>query len=142
LLLRFVLLGGALTINTRVHNIELEPGQGGVFCRAAGSAGKIVNKINDRIIIKLPSEQEISVNKNCMVTVGQASHSGKKSEKMTHPVDKRDLGYRPSSGFHTKKDGYCGRKVKPPKEIKVMNGLKPRQKHMLRYTYDNWSLTE
>lgn len=133
---------GALPQGTIVHNIELEPGQGGVYCRAAGSSAEIVNKIDDRVIIKLPSGQDISIKRECMVTVGQVSRTGYKDEKLTHPVDMRDLGYRPGSGLWHRKDGYCGRKIKPPKPIKIIEKRTDNSKRLIKYTFNNWSLTE
>ena len=133
---------GALQLQSVVHNIETEPGLGGVFCRAAGSSAQIVNKVDDRVIIKLPSGQDISVKQECMVTVGQVSRASYKDEKLTHPVDMRDLGYRPGSGLWHRKDGYCGRKVKAPKATKVYDKKERIERRVMPYTFNNWSLTE
>ncbi len=133
---------GALPILTQVHNIENEPGQGGNYCRAAGSSAQIVNQVDDRVIIRLPSGQEISLDKYCMVTVGQVSRASYKDEKLSHPVDKRDLGYRPSSGLWQRKDGYCGRKIHKPKPVKFIGGFRKEEAQVMPYTYSNWSLTE
>ena len=135
---------GALPNSTIVHNIEVVPGEGGRFCKSAGSSAQIVNQIDDRVIIKLPSEQEISIDKHCMVSVGQVSHASKKDEKLSHPVDKRDLGYRPSSGLWHRKDGRHGRKIHPPKPLKVIDkrDTSKQEATKIYYTYNNWSLTE
>ena len=134
---------GALPIGTVVHNIEVVVGQGGIYCHAAGSSAVITSQIEDRVIIRLPSDQELSINKNCMVTVGQVSHASYKDEKLTHPVDSRDLGYRPGSGLWHRKDGYCGRKIHPPKPLKVIDGLRAKsEEKKLYWTYRNWSLDE
>jgi large subunit ribosomal protein L2 len=85
---------GALPIGTMVHNIEALPGQGGVYCKAAGSSAIVKNHVDDRVIVKLPSELEVSLERYCMATVGQVSHASHQNEKLTHPVDTRDLGYR------------------------------------------------
>ena len=79
-----------------------------------------------------------------MVTVGQVSHATYKDEKLTHPVDTRDLGYRPRSGLWQRKDGYCGRKVHPPKGIKMVGNIKEDENTgtKINFTYSNWSLTE
>lgn len=133
---------GALPLATAVHNIEATPGEGGVWCRSAGSSAQIINQIDDRVIIKLPSGLDISVDKHCMVTVGQVSHASHKDEKLKHPVDTRDLGYRPRSGLWQRKDGRFGRKLHPPKPLKVI-GLEQEQKNVkIKYTFPNWSLTD
>ena len=133
---------GALPLQTRVHNIETEPGSGGVFCRSAGSSALIMSQNEDRIIIKLPSGQDISVDKYCMVTVGQCSHATNKDEKLKNAIEKRDLGYRPNSGLWHRKDGYCGRKIHLPKPLKVMTNQKEEKPNFIPYTFSNWSLTE
>lgn len=133
---------GALTVGTLVHNIEIVPGEGGIYCRAAGSSAKIMNRSGERVILRLPSEQEISVDKRCMCTVGKVSHVTHKDEKLSHPVDSRDLGIRPSSGLWQRKDGYCGRKIRPPKPVQIKDGQKHTPLNIMNYTYMNWSLTE
>ena len=134
---------GALPIGTVICNIEPIPGNGGVFCRAAGSSALISNQIDDRIIVKLPSGLDLSLDKNCMATVGQISRATYKDEKLSHPVDTRDLGYRPRSGLWQRKDGYAGRKINPPKPLKVISGpVQKTQSNRVQYTYVNWSLTE
>jgi len=62
---------GALPLNTKIHNIERFPGQGGSFVHAAGTAASILRKINKRVIVKLPSKLEVSFDENCMATVGE-----------------------------------------------------------------------
>lgn len=57
---------GALPIGTKIHNIEPLPGKGAVYCKAAGSAAEITNQIEDRVIVKLPSQLELSLDKYCM----------------------------------------------------------------------------
>lgn len=135
---------GALPIGTKVHNIEPLPGKGGVYCKAAGSSAEITNQVEDRVIVKLPSQLELSLDKYCMATVGQVSHASHKDEKLTHPVQRRDLGLRPRSGLWQRKDGYCGRKIHPPKPIKVIKPASTEKTEMKRIqlTYPNWSLTE
>jgi large subunit ribosomal protein L2 len=133
---------GALPTSTQIHSIEAMPGEGGIFCRAAGSFATIKSMLDDRIIIQLPSNLEVSLDKNCMATVGQVSHATHKDEKLSHPVDTRDLGYRPRSGLWQRKDGYAGRKVKPPKPIKVITNEVEEKVERINYTYRNWSLTE
>ena len=133
---------GALTTGTIVHNIEIEPGNGGEYCKAAGSFATYVRKIDDRCIVKLPSNLEISLDERCMVTIGQLSHETNKDEKLTHAVDIRDLGYRPRSGLWQRKGGRFGRKIKLPKAVKVMGLKKKEAPKRIPYEYVNWSLNE
>lgn len=137
---------GALPVGTKIHNVERMPGQGGVYCHAAGSTAEITNQIEERVIVKLPSGLELSLDRSCMATVGQVSHATHKDEKLSHPFEKRDLGFRPRSGLWQRKDGYCGRKIHPPKPIKVVNSDRKLDDDMFirkkKFTYSNWSLTE
>jgi hypothetical protein len=54
----------------------------------------------------------------------------------------RDKGYRPHTGLWHRKDGYCGRKIKPPKALKVLGMPEKPKPRVIPYTYENWSLTE
>jgi large subunit ribosomal protein L2 len=58
---------GALPNGTKINCIEPYPGAGAVYCKAAGSSAEITNRTEDRIIVKLPSNLEISLDKYCMV---------------------------------------------------------------------------
>ena len=62
---------GALPVGTQVNCIEKIPGSGGFFIHAAGAVATILRKINDRVIVKMPSKLEISFNERCMATVGK-----------------------------------------------------------------------
>lgn len=112
---------GALPVSTLVHHIEKYPGEGGVMCRAAGASAQILRKVEDRVIIQLPSKLQVSLNERCMAVVGQASNV--KRMETFYPIGSpnrmRRLGHRPRSGFWHRKDGYCGRKIRAPPPVKV-----------------------
>ena len=131
-----------MPIGTRIHNIERYPGEGGVYCHAAGSTAEITGQMDDRVIVKLPSELTLSLDRTCMATVGQLSHASNKDEIMSHPIDKRDLGLRPRSGLWQRKDGYAGRKIHPPKKMKVIGESTEKKlvAKKVNLTYSNWSL--
>jgi len=131
----------ALPIGSAIHNIEIQAGEGGHYCRAAGSSATIIRKVDGRVIVKLPSEVEISIDENCMATVGRVSHATHKDEKLTHAVDMRDLGYRPRSGLWHRKDGRFGRKIKQHNKIKMTGGPYQEPLKRIPYEYNNWSLT-
>ena len=60
----------SLPLNTEVSSVELFPGSGGFFARAAGTYAIVLRKIGDRVILQIPSKREISVLHNCMAVVG------------------------------------------------------------------------
>lgn len=108
---------GALPVGTSVHHIETEPGKGAKFCIVAGSSAKIVKRAIDGVTVKLPHGDSYKVPRECMAVVGQMSNVGHEHVKLWCPQRKRWLGKRPCSGQWHKKDGYCGRKIRPDKFI-------------------------
>lgn len=61
---------GALPVGTIIHSIEMIPGRGGYFCQAAGTCAKIIRAIGDKVVVALPSKQEVALAKECMAVVG------------------------------------------------------------------------
>lgn len=110
---------GALPVGTSVFNIERFPGEGGKIARAAGTSCKILRKVDDFIILQMPSKAEVSVSKKCMAVVGRASNVDHGSKPIGSPNRHRWLGVRPRTGRWHRKTGYHGRKIRPPKPLKV-----------------------
>lgn len=78
-------LGSTLPLKTIpegaiIHNIEKMPGDGGKFCRAAGSFAKLISFADNVAIIKMPSKQQKKFNINCRATMGIIAGSGKKEK--------------------------------------------------------------
>lgn len=108
---------GALPVGTKVHAIEHIPGKGAKFCIAAGSFAEISKRLPDSITLKLPNGDSLKVEPTCIGVVGQMSNVDNKHVKLWCPQRLRWLGKRPRSGQWRRKDGYCGRKLHPPKTI-------------------------
>ncbi|KAG7249912.1 hypothetical protein CRUP_030039, partial [Coryphaenoides rupestris] len=104
---------GALPVGTLVNNLELQPGSGSVFIRAAGTSGQLVRKVNGTAIIQLPSKHQVQVAETCMVTVGRVSNVNHNKRIIGKAGRNRWLGIRPSSGLWKRKGGWAGRKIKP-----------------------------
>jgi len=73
-------LGNALQLKnmplgTVVHNIEMQPGQGGKIARSAGASAQLSNKEDRYAVLKMPSGELRKVLINCYATVGVASNS-------------------------------------------------------------------
>jgi len=110
---------GALPIGTRVHNVQLVPGQELTKIKYAGQYAEIVRRVGRRnYLTQSGSRQEICIDEKCMVTVGRLSNPYHDQVNLMCPQRSRWLGHRPSSGAWHRKDGYCGRKVRPPKPVK------------------------
>ena len=105
---------------TLVHHIEKYPSGGGIICTKAGTHSVITRRIGSKVIIKLPSAgQEVALDENCYATVGKVSNTNHYTINLMCPQRLRWLGFRPLSGLKKKKDGYCGRKIHPPKPMKI-----------------------
>lgn len=108
---------GALPVGTYIHLVETEPGKGAKFCVAAGTFAEVIKRSSDSVIVKLPHEDTIKLEPTCMAVVGQVSNKGHEHVKLWCPQRRRWLGKRPVSGQWHRKDGYCGRKIHPPKML-------------------------
>ena len=80
-------LGNALTLKsmplgTVVHNIEMQPGQGGKFVRSAGGSAQLSNKEEKYAVLKMPSGELRKVLINCYATVGVVSNSDHSLQSM------------------------------------------------------------
>ena len=64
-----------MPLGTNVHNIELQPGQGGKLVRSAGSSAQLSNKEEKYGVLKMPSGELRKILINCYATVGVVSNS-------------------------------------------------------------------
>ncbi|XP_061601565.1 39S ribosomal protein L2, mitochondrial [Cololabis saira] len=104
---------GALPVGTLVNNLEVEPGKGSEYIRAAGTSGVLLRKVNGTAIVQLPSKRQVQVLETCMVTVGRVSNIDHNKRIIGKAGRNRWLGIRPSSGLWQRKGGWAGRKIRP-----------------------------
>src|SRR5947199_908871 len=71
-----------MPLGTVVHNIEMQPGQGGKIARSAGSSAQVSNKEDRYAVLKMPSGELRKVLINCYATVGVASNSDHNLQSM------------------------------------------------------------
>ncbi|MDP4953602.1 MAG: 50S ribosomal protein L2, partial [Flavobacteriales bacterium] len=64
-----------IPLGTVIHNIELNPGQGGSIARSAGSYAQLNAREGKYCTIKLPSGETRMILTNCLATVGSVSNS-------------------------------------------------------------------
>jgi len=93
-------LGNALQLKnmplgTVVHNIEMQPGQGGKIARSAGSSAQLSNKEDKYAVLKMPSGELRKVLINCYATVGVASNSDHNLQSMGKAGRNRWKGIKP-----------------------------------------------
>ncbi len=66
---------GKVPDGSLVYNIESQPGDGGKFCRNAGSAALVVSH-GEAVVLKLASGKTRDFHADCMATMGTAAGSG------------------------------------------------------------------
>ena len=64
-----------MPLGTNVHNIEMQPGQGGKLVRSAGTSAQLTNKEEKYAVLKMPSGELRKILINCVATVGVVSNS-------------------------------------------------------------------
>jgi large subunit ribosomal protein L2 len=84
-----------MPLGTNVHNIEMQPGQGGKISRSAGSSAQLTNKETNYAILKMPSGELRKVLINCYATVGVVSNSDHNLESMGKAGRNRWKGIKP-----------------------------------------------
>ena len=84
-----------MPLGTMVHNIEMQPGQGGKIARSAGSSAQLTNKEDKYAILKMPSGELRKVLINCYATVGVTSNSDHSLQSMGKAGRNRWRGIRP-----------------------------------------------
>ncbi|XP_072105198.1 large ribosomal subunit protein uL2m [Mobula birostris] len=104
---------GALPVGTLVNNLELKPGRGAQYIRAAGTCGLLLRKVNGTAIVQLPSKRHVQVLETCVATVGRVSNVAHNKRVIGKAGRNRWLGKRPSSGLWQRKGGWAGRKIRP-----------------------------
>ena len=85
-----------IPVGIDIHNLELNPGGGGILARSAGAALQVVGKSDGYVSIKLPSGELRKVLEDCRATVGILSNVDKKNQKLGKAGRNRWLGKRPS----------------------------------------------
>jgi large subunit ribosomal protein L2 len=84
-----------IPLGTNVHNIEMQPGQGGKLVRSAGASAQLTNKEEKYAVLKMPSGELRKVLINCYATVGVVSNSDHSLEMMGKAGRNRWKGIRP-----------------------------------------------
>jgi large subunit ribosomal protein L2 len=62
---------------TPIFNIELQPGDGGRFCRSSGVFARVVTKTDKFVTILLPSKKLKNMQSDCRAIIGMAAGGGR-----------------------------------------------------------------
>ncbi|PWT73280.1 MAG: 50S ribosomal protein L2 [Bacteroidetes bacterium] len=84
-----------IPLGTNIHNIEMQPGQGGKLVRSAGSSAQLTNKEEKYAVLKMPSGELRKILINCYATVGIVSNSDHSLQSMGKAGRNRWRGIRP-----------------------------------------------
>jgi len=92
--------GNALPMNkipvgTLVHNIELHPGRGGVFCRSAGTYAQVVAREGKYVTLRMPSGEVRKVLAAGMASIGQVGNIQHENITLGKAGRSRWFGRRP-----------------------------------------------
>ncbi|RVW14015.1 60S ribosomal protein L2, mitochondrial [Vitis vinifera] len=86
----------AMRIGTIIHNIEINPGQGGKLVRAAGTSAKLLKEPTSRyVLVRMPSGVQKLIDTRCRATIGTVSNPGHGAKKLRKAGQSRWLGRRP-----------------------------------------------
>ena len=84
-----------IPVGTLVHNIELNPGRGGVFCRSAGTYAQVVAREGKYVTLRMPSGEVRKVLAAGMASIGQVGNIQHENISLGKAGRNRWLGRRP-----------------------------------------------
>ena len=85
-----------IPVGTLIHNIELNPGQGGKLVRTAGGEAQLMAKEGKYAHIRLPSGEMRLVLAKCRATIGTIGNTDHGNIKLGKAGRKRHMGIRPT----------------------------------------------
>ena len=85
-----------IPVGTLIHNIELNPGQGGKLVKAAGGEAQLMAKEGKYAHVRLPSGEMRLVRAECRATIGTIGNSDHANVKLGKAGRKRHMGIRPT----------------------------------------------
>ena len=86
----------SIPVGTLIHNIELNPKQGGKLVKAAGQSAQLMAKEGKYAHVRLPSGEMRLVLAKCRATIGVIGNSDHENVKIGKAGRKRHLGVRPT----------------------------------------------
>ena len=84
-----------IPVGTMIHNIELNPGQGGKLVRAAGQEAQLMAKEGKYAHVRLPSGEMRLVMAVCRATIGTIGNTDHENVKLGKAGRVRHMGKRP-----------------------------------------------
>ena len=84
-----------IPVGTMIHNIELNPGQGGKLVRTAGQSAQLMAKEGKYAHVRLPSGEMRLILARCRATIGVIGNADHENVKIGKAGRKRHMGWRP-----------------------------------------------
>ena len=85
----------SIPVGTMIHNIELNPGQGGKLVRSAGQEAQLMAKEVKYAHVRLPSGEMRLILTRCRATIGTVGNAEHDTIKIGKAGRKRHMGWRP-----------------------------------------------
>ena len=85
-----------IPVGTLIHNIEINPNQGGKLVRAAGQSAQLMAKEGKYAHLRLPSGEMRLVLARCKATIGEIGNEEHENIKLGKAGKTRHLGIRPT----------------------------------------------
>ncbi len=86
-----------IPVGTLVHNIEMNPGQGGKIARSAGGYAQIMGRDGKYVSLRLPSSEMRYILGECLATVGTVGNEDFANIVIGKAGRNRHLGIRPQT---------------------------------------------
>lgn len=86
---------GSIPPGLELHNVELNPGQGGKMARSAGGVARLAAREGHRATLILPSGEMRMVDVRCRATIGQLGNVDHGNVRLGKAGKRRHLGRRP-----------------------------------------------
>ena len=86
----------SIPVGTLIHNIELNPKQGGKLVKAAGQSAQLMAKEGRYAHVRLPSGEMRLILARCRATIGVIGNSDHENVKIGKAGRKRHMGIRPT----------------------------------------------
>ena len=85
-----------IPVGTLIHNVELNPGQGGKLVRSAGQSAQLMAKEGTYAHVRLPSGEMRLILARCRATIGVIGNSDHENIKLGKAGRTRHMGIRPT----------------------------------------------
>lgn len=88
----------AIPVGMDVHNVEMNPGQGGKLVRSAGGRARLLAREGDWATLVMPSGEMRQVRSDCRATIGVLGNADHQNLRMGKAGRNRHRGRRPRVG--------------------------------------------